>query len=130
MAGLLCAYKLDQAGVNYALVEADCICGSITKNTTAKITSQHGLIYDKLIREFGVERAQLCLEANQTALESVHIWPLFSAHLDGNQPAVQQLCGLRVLKTLPGQAERILAPEIPDHRVFCVLGEIGAGLVF
>ena len=69
MAGLLCAYKLAQAGVDYALVEADRICGGITKNTTAKITSQHGLIYDKLIREFGVERARLYLEANQAALE-------------------------------------------------------------
>ena len=69
MAGLLCAYKLAQAGVNYALVEADRICGGITKNTTAKITSQHALIYDKLIREFGVERARLYLEANQAALE-------------------------------------------------------------
>ena len=59
MAGLLCAYKLAQTGVDYTLVEAGRICGGITKNTTAKITSQHGLIYDKLIREFGVERARL-----------------------------------------------------------------------
>lgn len=69
MAGLLCAYKLAQTGVDYTLVETGRICGGITKNTTAKITSQHGLIYDKLIREFGVERARLYLEANQEALE-------------------------------------------------------------
>ena len=69
IAGLLCAHKLAQAGVDYALVEAGRICGGITKNTTAKITSQHTLIYDKLIREFGVERARLYLEANQAALE-------------------------------------------------------------
>ena len=69
IAGLLCAYKLAQAGVDYALVEADRVCSGITKNTTAKITSQHALIYDKLIREFGVERARLYLEANQAALE-------------------------------------------------------------
>ena len=69
LAGVLCAYKLAQAGVDCALVEADNICSGITKNTTAKITSQHGLIYDKLIREFGVERARLYLEANQEALD-------------------------------------------------------------
>ena len=69
LAGVLCAYKLAQAGVDYALVEADRICSGITKNTTAKITSQHGLICDKLIREFGVERARLYLEANRGALE-------------------------------------------------------------
>jgi len=69
MAGLLCAYRLARAGADYALVEADRIGGGVTKNTTAKITAQHGLIYDKLIREFGVEKARLYLEANQAALE-------------------------------------------------------------
>ena len=61
LAGVLCAWKLAQAGVDCALVEADRIGCGITKNTTAKITAQHGLIYDKLIREFGVERARLYL---------------------------------------------------------------------
>ncbi|MDE6996543.1 MAG: FAD-dependent oxidoreductase [Oscillospiraceae bacterium] len=70
MAGLLCAYELARAGVDCALVEADRTGGGITRNTTAKITSQHGLIYDKLIREFGVEKARLYLEANQSALEA------------------------------------------------------------
>ncbi|WP_295762250.1 FAD-dependent oxidoreductase [uncultured Oscillibacter sp.] len=69
MAGLLCAYWLAQAGVDYALVEADRICRGTTKNTTAKITSQHGLIYARLLREFGAEKARLYLEANQAALE-------------------------------------------------------------
>ena len=31
-----------QAGVDYVLVEANKVCSGITKNTTAKITSQHG----------------------------------------------------------------------------------------
>ena len=69
LAGLLCAYWLDRAGVDCALVEADRVGGGITKNTTAKVTFQHGLICDKLIREFGADRARLYLEANQKALE-------------------------------------------------------------
>jgi len=69
MAGILCASMLKQAGVDYVLAEADTICSGITKNTTAKVTSEHGLIYDKLIREFGVERARMYLEANEAALE-------------------------------------------------------------
>ncbi len=68
MAGLLCAYLLDAAGVDYILAEADRICGGITKDTTAKLTLQHGLIYDKLIRTFGTEGAQIYLEANRSAL--------------------------------------------------------------
>ena len=73
IAGLLCAFQLSQAGVDYILVEADRICSGITKNTTAKITSQHGLIYDRLIRTFGAEKARLYLEANQEALEQYRI---------------------------------------------------------
>lgn len=69
LAGVLCAYFLDQAGVDYALVEADRICRGVTGHTTAKLTVQHGLIYDKLIREFGQERARLYYEANRAALE-------------------------------------------------------------
>ena len=44
------------------------IGGGITSDTTAKITSQHGLIYDRLIRTFGIEKARLYLDANQQAL--------------------------------------------------------------
>lgn len=69
IAGLLCARQLADANVDYVLVEADLICGGITSDTPAKITSQHGLVYDRLIRTFGVERAQLYLDANQQALQ-------------------------------------------------------------
>ena len=68
MAGLLCAYWLDRAGVDYALVEARRLCGGVTGNTTAKLTFQHGLIYARLLREFGLGRARLYLEANRAAL--------------------------------------------------------------
>lgn len=53
IAGILCGFMLEQAGVDYILLEADRICSGITKNTTAKITSQHGLIYDKLLKRLG-----------------------------------------------------------------------------
>lgn len=58
MAGILCAYMLHHAGIPYVLAEAETICSGITKNTTAKITAQHGLIYDKLLRVFGTDRAR------------------------------------------------------------------------
>ncbi|MBS5432349.1 MAG: FAD-dependent oxidoreductase [Firmicutes bacterium] len=68
IAGILCAKALQEAGVNYILLESGRICSGVTKNTTAKITSQHGLVYHKLIKQFGHERAQLYLQANQAAL--------------------------------------------------------------
>lgn len=68
MAGVLCAYMLEHAGVDYALVEAEEIGKGITKNTTAKITAQHGLLYSKLIKEFGAEKAKQYLEMNLNAV--------------------------------------------------------------
>lgn len=69
LAGILCAYMLSEAGIDYMLVEASEICSGVTKNTTAKLTFQHGLIYDKLIRSLGEERAAMYLSANRLALE-------------------------------------------------------------
>ncbi len=63
IAGILCAHMLSRAGVDCMLLEAGEICGGITKNTTAKITLGQGLLYDKMIRHFGEERARLYLEA-------------------------------------------------------------------
>ena len=69
IAGILCAYKLKNAGVNCMLVEATETCGGITKNTTAKITLGHGLIYDKIIKRFGEDKARLYAEAQSKAIQ-------------------------------------------------------------
>ena len=69
LCGILCAYFLQQEGIDYVLVEKDRIAGGITGNTTAKITSQHGLIYDRLMKAEGREKAAMYLKANQKALE-------------------------------------------------------------
>ncbi len=70
LCGLLCAYLLEKAGVNYILAEGNTIASGITKNTTAKITSQHGLIYAKLLNTLGKEKAQMYLQANENALRA------------------------------------------------------------
>ncbi len=67
IAGILCAYKLKNAGVDCILVEAYRICSGITKNTTAKITLQHGLIFDKMIKRFGESKARLYADAQTRA---------------------------------------------------------------
>ncbi len=68
IAGILCAYKLKNAGVDCMLVEADRVCNGITKNTTAKITLGHGLIYDKMIKRFGTDRARLYTKIQTEAI--------------------------------------------------------------
>lgn len=68
MAGLLCAWYLKNSGVDALLIESDRICSGVTRNTTAKITSQHGLIYQKLLQEFDADTANLYWHANEEAL--------------------------------------------------------------
>lgn len=67
IAGILTAYFLHQNGVKYILVEKGSICSGTTQNTTAKITYQHGLIYSKILKSYGVEGAQKYLKANEAA---------------------------------------------------------------
>ena len=69
LAGILCAYMLKESGIDCILIEAKEICSGITKNTTAKVTAQHGLIYDKIISKYGKEAAKQYYYANNTALE-------------------------------------------------------------
>ena len=68
LAGILCAWQLQLAGVDYTLIEADTVMHGVSRNTTAKLTSQHGLIYHKLLRRFGPEMARLYWQANEDAL--------------------------------------------------------------
>ena len=68
MAGILCAYFLQEAGVKYVLLEKDTIAGGVTRYTTAKITAQQGLCYQQLYRRLGKEKTAMYLQANEDAL--------------------------------------------------------------
>lgn len=69
MAGLMCAYNLEQKGVDYILVEQNKIASGVTKNTTAKITVQHGYIYSDILKRYGEEAARQYFKANNQALQ-------------------------------------------------------------
>ncbi|EOU1761484.1 FAD-dependent oxidoreductase [Clostridium perfringens] len=69
IAGILTAYMLKQKGRDVVLIDAAEIASGNTKNTTAKITSQHDLIYSKLISEFGEEKARQYAKANELAIK-------------------------------------------------------------
>lgn len=68
MAGVLCAYFLKQAGIECLLIERRRVGSGISGNTTAKITSQHGLIYHKLEKRFSAEFAKGYWQAHEAAL--------------------------------------------------------------
>lgn len=69
MAGILIASALQEAGRQVVVLEAQRIAGGQTRNTTAKLTCQHALLYEKLIRTLGKEKARQYAQANAAALE-------------------------------------------------------------
>jgi len=68
--GILTAYHLQRRGKQVAVLEAGRIAGGQTGRTTAKITSQHGLFYHRLIDNIGLEQARLYARANQEAIDA------------------------------------------------------------
>lgn len=68
MAGILTAYQLEKAGVHTVVLEADRIGGGQTQNTTAKITSQHGMFCHAFIEKKGEDAAEKYVQANQAAV--------------------------------------------------------------
>lgn len=70
--GLTCAYYLIKQGYNVVLLEKEKdIASKTTGHTTAKITSQHNLIYKYLIDSLGESMAKKYLYANQDAIENI-----------------------------------------------------------
>ncbi len=58
LAGVLTGYMLAKKGIDVVILEGNRIGSGQTGGTTAKITSQHGVIYDKMIQIYGREKAK------------------------------------------------------------------------
>lgn len=69
MAGILTAFTLKQNGVDCVVVEKERIANGTTCGTTAKITYQHGLIFRKILKQYGKEGAEKFLFSGQLALQ-------------------------------------------------------------
>ncbi len=72
--GLSTALCLIERGKSVVLLEAREIGAQVTGRSTAKITSQHGLIYRQVIEEFGFETAQLYADANRAGCDQIGNW--------------------------------------------------------
>lgn len=69
--GITCCYLLKKQGLRVALLDVDKIASGTTGHTTAKLTIQHDLIYDKLINNFGREKAQIYADSNKKGMDLV-----------------------------------------------------------
>ncbi|MBM7650688.1 FAD-dependent oxidoreductase [Neobacillus cucumis] len=69
--GITAAYLLTKEGLNVAILEAGGILNGTTGHTTAKLTAQHGLIYDEFIHHLGKEKARKYYESMMMAVQFV-----------------------------------------------------------
>ncbi|MFF9622995.1 FAD-dependent oxidoreductase [Streptomyces griseosporeus] len=69
VAGLSTAWELARAGLGVAVLEAGRVAAGVTGHTTAKLTAQHTLVYDKLRRTRGREGARLYARSQTEAIE-------------------------------------------------------------
>ncbi|MEV8565416.1 FAD-dependent oxidoreductase [Streptomyces sp. NPDC051322] len=71
IAGLSTAWELARTGRSVAVLEADRIAAGVSGYTTAKLSSLHTLVYDRLCRTRGQEAAHLYARSQQGAVERV-----------------------------------------------------------
>ncbi len=123
LTGLLTAHRLHAQGVNYLLIEADRIFRGVSRNTTAKITAQHGLIYGKIFRRFGPDAAYLYWQANQAALEDYQTlsqtldfsfaWKDSYLYTTGSPAPLEQELEAMLAAGIPGESASGLKLPIP-----------------
>lgn len=69
--GISIAYQLTKQGKKVVLIDKGHVAMGVTANTTAKITSQHGLFYHYLAMSFGRDTAKAYLDSNQDAIQTI-----------------------------------------------------------
>ncbi len=121
LTGILCAHIFSAAGIDCVLCEADRLCDGITKNTTAKITLAHGLIYDKMIKRFGVDMAQDYFWWQSTAIDKYReLCRKIDCDFEEKSSYVYSLSDRRKLEReaeallkIGAKAELVKTPELP-----------------
>lgn len=71
MTGITTAVLLKKEGLRVAVIDADRIVQGTSGHTTAKITSQHSLIYNKIKKKMGQEMAKQYADANEAAIKQI-----------------------------------------------------------
>ncbi len=68
IAGITTAFLLEKESFRTVVIDAGKIAAATSAHTTAKITSQHGLIYDKIKNSISEDYARLYADANENAV--------------------------------------------------------------
>jgi glycine/D-amino acid oxidase-like deaminating enzyme/nitrite reductase/ring-hydroxylating ferredoxin subunit len=117
--GIPSALRLQEAGARVVLLEAGRIAAGVSGQSTAKITSQHGLVYGRLADRFGSETARRYGSANQRALG----WIAGRVESDGidcdfrRRPAYAYVTGASGLVQLQHEAQVAALAGLPASLV-------------
>ena len=133
MVGVLCAHKLQEAGREVVLVEAERIGSGVTARTTAVLTAQHDVLYQDMAKQFNMETAHAYLHANLNAVQSFR---KMAKHIDcdfADMPSIQFCTGqkqrlnkeLQTVNALGFSAQFCKDIPIPD---VCAEGIIYPGM--
>ncbi len=71
LTGITTAYYLSKQGYKIALIEKNTLLSKTSGHTTAKITSQHGILYKYLLDSQSREFALKYLKANEEAIDNI-----------------------------------------------------------
>jgi glycine/D-amino acid oxidase-like deaminating enzyme/nitrite reductase/ring-hydroxylating ferredoxin subunit len=113
--GITTARVLKDLGKTVAVVEALRVGHQVTGQSTAKVTTQHKLIYHSLERKFGEARARLYAEAQQTALREIDDF-IESHRIDCDyekQPAYVYTCSQKFVRQIEKEARAAIKLGLP-----------------
>ncbi len=71
LVGITLGYLLKKEGLRVVIIEAGKLATGVTGHTTAKITSQHSLIYDQIKKQQGEELSMQYAQANEFAIGAI-----------------------------------------------------------
>jgi glycine/D-amino acid oxidase-like deaminating enzyme len=69
--GVTCAYCLAQKGMEPVLIESGELCEGTTGNTTGKLTVQHQIIYNNIVKKYGWDFAQSYTDSQNGAINFI-----------------------------------------------------------
>ena len=113
--GITTALLLTEAGARVVLLEGNLVARGVSGHTTAKVSSQHGLVYDQLRSDFGSDGARIYGQANEDALA----WIAARVEQDGidcdfrRQPSYAYVTSSTERSTVENEAEAAVEAGLP-----------------
>lgn len=106
LTGLFCAYQLQNEFARVVLIEANTIASGASGRNTGKVSSQHGLNLQNIIKKHGKKTTRLIVEKNQEAITQIkHLIDEYKINCDWE--SVYSVVGCKSIKQTKKVADEI-----------------------